>query len=58
MKGESILKLLEDESVFSIRKKEDGQFDIFEECDTYFSVTLTREQFSQLIKEMTELLQE
>ena len=55
----SILKSLGDDGgakIFLLEKTENG-YRFVECCDSYYGVTLSEDQFKQLIKEMTDLLQ-
>ena len=51
---ESILGRLEDERVFGITETAEG-FQVYEECDRYFSVTLTRAELLQLAEEIKRI---
>jgi len=55
---ESILKKLEDERVFSIKKNDDGSYRFREECDEYFKCNLSKIEMMQLIEELKECLKD
>lgn len=55
-KHEKLLEKLEDERVFSIECS-NGEFYILEQCDEYFSYSLTKEEcieLSELFRELAE----
>lgn len=52
--GETWLSWLERRSVFSIQKDEGG-FEVREECDRYYGAPLTREHLLQLAEELKQL---
>ena len=52
--GETWLSWLDRRKVFSIQKVEGG-FEVWEECDRYYSATLTREHLLQLAEELKQL---
>ena len=54
MPKETILERLEEAQVFSISEW-NGEFEIGEECDNYYSVTVTKEELIQLSNEIMEL---
>jgi phosphoribosylformylglycinamidine (FGAM) synthase PurS component len=53
----TILEALNYEGVFSVSKNKDGEFEIMEECDRYFSITITKDQMLMLINELTRLIE-
>jgi len=53
---DSVLQLLEDERIFSIEKKDNGDFILTEKCDYYFKATLTPAQLMQLTVELRQML--
>lgn len=53
---EPILKLLENDRIFSVIKDDNGNFSFTEECDCYFTTTLTPAQLMQLTVELRQML--
>lgn len=53
--GNSIMSHLTYARIFSIKKLEDGNFRLQEECDQYFKVDLTPAALKNLISYLTEL---
>lgn len=50
-----MLDVLELQRVFSVEPGKNRTAVIFEECDHYFSSILTREEYYQMIEELTRL---
>ena len=55
VQGDSLLEIIDAARVFGINELPDGGFEIFESCDNWFSVTLTREHLIQLADELRSL---
>lgn len=53
--GNSIMDHLKYARIFSLKKLEDGNFRLQEECDQYFTVDLTPAALKNLISYLTEL---
>lgn len=51
----SILEALDDLRVLRINKIENGEFEVTEMCDEYFSAFLTRDQLLLLVEEIKRL---
>lgn len=52
---ETVLDALHDFRVVSVRGNKDGTFTVCEECDDYYSITLTKEQLIALADELRSL---
>ena len=50
-----ILELLLEKRVLDIYQNNAGQFELVEQCDQWYGVTLTKEQMLQLAEEIKEL---
>ena len=51
----SILKKLQDCSIFLIGKRSEDSFEIYELCDAWYSINLTRDELMKLSVEIAEL---
>lgn len=51
-----ILDKLSDAGIFSVTKENSGSFTLTEECDRYFTVSLTPAELMQLTVELRQLL--
>jgi hypothetical protein len=56
MEKDSILKMLDDERIFSIQKQDDGGYKFMEGCDDCFEVILYPDEIRLLIAELQEML--
>lgn len=52
---ETVLDAALNSRVFSVRANEDGTFEVREECDDYYHITLTKEQLIALADELRSL---
>lgn len=50
-----LLKSADEARIFSVTRKPDGEFDLREACDGYFSASLTPEALAALGQELIEL---
>lgn len=53
--AKSMLDLMDESMIFSIKPMDDGTFEVIEMCDEAFGQFLTREQLLQLADEIRDL---
>lgn len=53
-----MLDIVSELRIFDVEKQPDGRFEIYECCDLYFSVTVTKEQLIALGQELINLANE